>query len=37
MWPTAFQEKFNETSTLPIVGTGSNIKGVIYYDFDKKA
>lgn len=37
IWPVAFQEQFLETSTLPVAGTGSNIKGTYYYDFDKKA
>ncbi len=37
VWPAAFQETFNETSTLPIIGTGKNIQGTYYYDFDQKA
>ncbi|CAF3142103.1 unnamed protein product [Rotaria socialis] len=37
IWPVAFQETFTETSTLPIVGTGTNIQGTYYYDFDQKA
>ncbi|CAF4259195.1 unnamed protein product [Adineta steineri] len=37
VWPVAFQETFVETSTLPIIGTGTNIKGTYYYDFDQKA
>jgi hypothetical protein len=37
VWPVAFQESFVETSTLPIVGTGTNIKGNYYYDFEQKA
>jgi hypothetical protein len=37
VWPVAFQENFVETSILPGAGTGNNIKGTYYYDFDKKA
>ena len=36
-WPNAFQVTFVETSTLPVAGTGTNIKGAYYYDYDKKA
>jgi hypothetical protein len=37
VWPVAFQETFTEISTLPVVGTGTNIHGTYYYDFDQKA
>lgn len=36
VWPASFRETFNETSTLPIVGTSSDINGTYYYDFNKK-
>lgn len=36
VWPASFQEAFNETSTLPIIGTSSNITGTYYYDFTHK-
>jgi len=36
VWPVAFQETFTETSTLPVIGTGT-CNGTYYYDFDKKA
>ncbi|CAF1176046.1 unnamed protein product [Rotaria sordida] len=37
VWPVAFQETFNETSTLPVVGTSSNIQGTYYYDYEQKS
>jgi hypothetical protein len=37
VWPSIFQETFVETSTIPIIGTGTNIQGIYYYDFEQQA